>query len=264
MPFSIASYNLLADAYMNPAWYPRTPPEVMAPAHRWPALAERIARLGADVVCLQEVQHGSYRAIHARLTDLGYEGVFIRKGAGKPDGCATFVRTDGGGLGEVKAIHYADGRGTPDSGHLVLVVLVERERHPIAVANTHLKWHAPGAPPEQQWARRQIEEFLAARATFTPPPDAWVICGDFNVPAESDAVRLLKAAGFVDAYAAHPNAYTSNADAKVKRIDFIFHTRELAADPAPMPAIENETPLPSMAEPSDHLPVMATLRWEIV
>ncbi len=56
MPFKVASYNILADSYINPAWYPGTDAELLDPAHRHPALVERIARMAADVICLQEVE----------------------------------------------------------------------------------------------------------------------------------------------------------------------------------------------------------------
>ncbi|MGA9828697.1 MAG: hypothetical protein WBQ57_10260, partial [Rhodanobacteraceae bacterium] len=54
--FSIASYNVLADAYVRPDWFPRTSPALLEPGARTAAIAERVAGLGVDIVCLQEVE----------------------------------------------------------------------------------------------------------------------------------------------------------------------------------------------------------------
>jgi hypothetical protein len=47
--FSIASYNVLADSYVNARWYPNVDPEVLQGEMRKFALAERVTSLNADV-----------------------------------------------------------------------------------------------------------------------------------------------------------------------------------------------------------------------
>src|SRR6266508_2848668 len=52
--FRIASYNVLADSYVKPQWYPNVDPEVLRWDRRKFALAERVARLDtayAWIVC---------------------------------------------------------------------------------------------------------------------------------------------------------------------------------------------------------------------
>jgi CCR4-NOT transcription complex subunit 6 len=66
MSFSVASYNVLAGAYIHPGWYPGTPASVLALAWRKSAVVQRVADLGADVICLQEVESGD--ALLAELT----------------------------------------------------------------------------------------------------------------------------------------------------------------------------------------------------
>jgi len=46
--FTIATYNVLANAYIRPAWYPRTPPGMLVAAYRGPALVRHILGLVAD------------------------------------------------------------------------------------------------------------------------------------------------------------------------------------------------------------------------
>ncbi len=93
MSFSVASYNVLADAYINPRWYPDTPASILDPAWRELALVQRVVNLAADVICLQEVEPQRFAAMQDRLRQLGYEGRYAGKSGGKPDGCATFIRT---------------------------------------------------------------------------------------------------------------------------------------------------------------------------
>ena len=68
----------------------------------------------------------------------------------------------------------------------------------------------------------------------------------------------MTANGFIDAYAAVPQP-TANSECRAKRIDYIFHTPAFDSEPTPLPEIDNETPLPSETEPSDHLPIQAVL-----
>ena len=60
MSFSVTTYNVLADAYANRAWYPRTPALVLDPTWRVPALVQYIAAIDAEIICLQEVELASW------------------------------------------------------------------------------------------------------------------------------------------------------------------------------------------------------------
>lgn len=263
MSFTVASYNILADSYMNPAWYPGIDAVLLDPAHRHPALVERIVRLAADIICLQEVESDVFWLIDERLTAAGYEGKYVSKGGRKPDGCASFLKVDTVALCAVHTIYYADGSGTqPASGTIALITVVEHEGRQVGIATTHLKWDPPGTPPAKQVGLRQVRELLDARAGLAPGCSSWIICGDLNVTPDSAVVQLLQTAGFCDAYAAHPRAFTCNANRNARRIDFLFHSGDLVAEPAVLPTIDNDTPLPSAEQPSDHLAISAKFRWD--
>lgn len=262
MALTVASYNVLADSYINPAWYPGTDARFLDPARRHPALVDRIARLAADIVCLQEVESDVFWLIEERLTAAGYEGKYAGKGGGKPDGCATFLKVDAVALRTVRTLSYADGSGTqPASGHIALITVVEREGCQVGIANTHLKWDPPGTPPAKQVGLRQIRELLDARAGLAPGCSSWIICGDLNVTPDSAVVQLLQKTGFRDAYAAQPRAFTCNANRNARRIDFLFHSSDLVAELADLPMIDNDTPLPTAEQPSDHLAISARFHW---
>ena len=132
--FTVATYNVLADAYIRPGYFPRTPAKLLASGPRQACLLDRIAALGADVVCLQEVEGPRYAALLSHLGGLGYGGAYAQKGRGKPDGCATFVREATFDLVSMERVPYEDGE--PESGHVVQVVVLERDGHRLAVAQT--------------------------------------------------------------------------------------------------------------------------------
>lgn len=103
-------------------------------------------------------------------------------------------------------------------------------------------------------ARAQLVELLDA---WVRPGEPWVVCGDFNVGPESAAIAAARERGLGDAYAGLPRAFTCNANRRAKRIDFLLHSSELVAVPMDLRPVEDETPLPSFEEPSDHLPIVA-------
>ena len=262
MTFSLASYNILADAYINPSWYPGTPAAVLDPNHRHQALLDRIAGLDAEVVCLQEVASDVFLLIDARLRSMGYDGKYAQKAGGKPDGCALFFKRDQLVLRSVHALYYADGVDRQhDSGHLALIGEFEQEDRILGIANTHLKWDQPATPTLEHKGWRQVSQLLRERQTVVPKAAAWIICGDLNVTADSAVVRELQAAGLSDAYGDLPQGHTCFANGRAKRIDFLFHTANLQARPRDLARLDDHTPLPSSTEPSDHLPILAWFDW---
>ena len=264
MSFSLATYNVLAQAYITPSRYPRTPESVLASAWRRPALVRHIGALATDVVCLQEVEDETFAAVQQALGPLGYTGHFAKKGGGKPDGCATFIRRSTLAWGTVYTLMYSDGAGTePDSGHLALVVLCAYKGRCLGLVNTHLRWDAPDTPPERQRGYRQIRQLLQERDQIAPACEAWIICGDFNVTPESHVVSVLRAAGFDYTHRTLAGTATSNANARAKMIDYVFYPETVRAQPVAVPVIDDQTPLPSYDHPSDHLALMAHFEWTL-
>lgn len=262
MKFSVASYNILADAYVRPGYFPFSAREALDPVLRRPALARRIAGLAADVVCLQEVEPAALAAIEAHLTPLGYEFHFAQKQAAKPDGCAIGVQRQRLDLRAVATHVYADGDATRSpSGHVALLVVLESGGRRFGVATTHIKWDPPDTAAHTRLGSRQVPQLLDACERAEPRCTAWIACGDFNATADSAVLAELGRRGWIDAYREHPRMFTCNANRRAKRIDFLFHTPDLTARPVALPSIDDETPLPSGAEPSDHLPIQGNFGW---
>jgi endonuclease/exonuclease/phosphatase family metal-dependent hydrolase len=246
-PLTLLSWNVLADAYVRPEYFPGTPPALLAPGARTPALVERLVASAADVICLQEVEAKVFAAAREGL-GAGYAAHFLGKGLGKPDGCATFVRRDRLDVAAVRALPYAE--APSPSGHVALLLTLRAGAQAFGVATTHVKWDSPGTASENRWATRQLGALVAALEPTLP----WLVCGDLNLGPEDEALGILRAAGLRDAYAGSAHvAPTANSNGRARRIDYVFASPALLAEPLPLPAIDGATPLPSATQPSDHL-----------
>jgi len=98
-------------------------------------------------------------------------------------------------------------------------------------------------------AEERLQQAEALAQIINAAPHPIVVCGDLNEPAEEPAVqRLLALTGLLDADAAQ-NRVTFVSDNPTTRIDYIFHSPDLATT--------NVEIVPSQA--SDHLPLLADL-----
>lgn len=241
MRLAVVSWNILADAYIRRSYYPRSAPAALAAAPRRALLVRRIGELttDADVLCLQEVERPAFVAIEAALGD-AFTGRWMRKGAGKPDGCATFVRR-AHAIDAVEELRYSD-----RSEHVALIVRVGGVR----IANTHIKWDQPDTAAADRYALRQTAELLAALR------EPAIACGDFNVIDSDEVVTRILAAGYRDAHATG-GAPTCVTNGRARRIDYLFATAGLTATPMAVTPLVDELAVPSETEPSDHVPVGA-------
>ncbi len=255
MSMKLVSYNVLAETYIKPERYPHTDPEWLKPAIRQPALLSEIVAMNADIIALQEVEPPVFEALRAMLPD--HVAQFERKGGGRPDGCATFVRAKADDISWTR-LEFAD--GVPTSGHVALLAIVTSAGQRLGVANTHLRWSPPGTPRTQHVGARQLDELLAT--CLGSPCDGWVVCGDLNCVADSLVLQPLSTSGFVSAHA-HMGADfpTCAANSDPRQLDHIFVRGPLDVIGHEIALITADTPLPSAKHPSDHLPVTATLSW---
>ena len=262
MPFTVATYNILASAYIKPEWYPRTPAELLEPGWRVGAVAGHLGELGADLGCLQEVERAMFDGVERELGARGYAGRLALKARDKPDGCAAFFRS--GVVVEVRSLRlvYADAHeDQPQSGHVAQILVLKVEGRVLGVANTHLKWDQPKTARDRQYGLRQMRELLEARRLLAPECEGWVVCGDLNVTLDSAVAEALREAGFRPSHDARAATATCNPNGRARRIDFIFHDAALCAEPLAGPVVVDETPLPGPEEPSDHVAVMARMAW---
>jgi len=249
--FTVATWNILATAYIRPEFYPRTAPEWLDPAWRVPALVARGVALDVDVLCLQEVEPNVFGALETAL--VGYAGSYSQK-AKRPDGCATFARR-----GRFQQTGVA--RIPLPFGHVAHLLRLEHDGRHLTIVNTHLKWDPPGTARDHQWGYRQISRVAEALRAESPAPSAAIVCGDFNVLPDSDVVELLVTDGYDYAHRNTAGVRTCNSNGEAKLIDYLFYSESLRAEPRLPVPIDGQTPLPSPDQPSDHLPLVAQFDW---
>ncbi|MGE4094523.1 MAG: endonuclease/exonuclease/phosphatase family protein [Candidatus Binatia bacterium] len=260
---TVATYNVLATAYIKQARYPSSPEVFLDAKTRLPALATHLTTLNADLLCLQEVEENTFAIINRALSPLGYVGALTMKGSGKPDGCATFVRKTALEWGHLTRLEYDDASGTQErSGHIAQLVILTWEGRLLGVANTHLKWDPPSTPQDYRSGYRQLTELLRVRQNFAPECKGWIICGDFNVTRDDDLIRTLQRSGFHYSHAHAPGVATCNSNQRAKMIDYLFHNETIASTALELPQVHNTTPLPGPDQPSDHIAVIANLQWK--
>jgi mRNA deadenylase 3'-5' endonuclease subunit Ccr4 len=264
LSFSLASYNILASAFIQRARYARTPALVLDPAWRVPALAQHISALASDILCLQEVETDVFAALKSRLSPRGHAGLYARKSGGSPDGCATFYRQDFLKPVVENVIRFADGgNAESDTGNIAQITIFSAWDRRLGIINTHLTWDPPGTAREYQRGLRQARQLLLEYEKSAASADAWIIAGDLNVVPSSEIVSLIEGSGFCCAHdgRASPNTFSFNGDAK--QIDYLFHSPNLRSDPDETHAIDGRTVLPSAEQPSDHVAVSAHFDWNL-
>ena len=252
--FSLATWNVLATSYIQPKFYPDTPSHFLDPEWRIPAVVRRAGELSVDILCLQEVERPVFAALRSGLAALGYSGTLALKEAAKPDGCATFFRTNCCALLNEHRLVYADG-----TGHIAQVLKLDVSGRQLVLVNTHLKWDPPRTPPEQQLGLRQAQWALGALRQEASSSCIQIICGDFNATPDSHLVKFLLDAGLDYTHRLCSNAFTCNSNRQPKQIDYVFFQGPVGAQPEPVIPINERTPFPSLGQPSDHLPLVATI-----
>jgi mRNA deadenylase 3'-5' endonuclease subunit Ccr4 len=259
----VASYNVLASAYAQRAWYRRTPALVLDPAWRVPALVQHVSKLGADILCLQEVESETFVALRTFLGERGYGAQYARKFAGRPEGCAILYRREAFELISVRSFRYADAGGSaPDTGHIALVARFQTGDGVLGVINTHLAWDPPDSARLRQYGLRQAHQLVAEYEHYAPQARGWIVTGDFNATPGSEIVSAMEKAGFKYAHEGLAEVFTCNVGASARLIDYLFHSPEFHVDPVAPAAIDDFTLLPSAEQPSDHVAIVAKFSWK--
>jgi endonuclease/exonuclease/phosphatase family metal-dependent hydrolase len=232
---------------------------------RRPAIAATLARLDADVVCLQEV----WADEEARLE---HDGIRF--------GNAVLSRwpiTDS----EVLALPATE--GTQELRTCVRAD-IDGPRGALQVFSTHLNWRFDQSDVRQDQVRAIctfIDESRPEGGRTYPP----ILCGDFNADPDSDEIRMLNGRAatpvpklvFHDAWEVAGRASDSSANgatwsndnpyAKLdlepdRRIDYVFVGWPKAGGAGHVTSctVEGLEPVDGVV-PSDHLAVLAELRY---
>jgi endonuclease/exonuclease/phosphatase family metal-dependent hydrolase len=254
----IATYNVLADAYVKPEYFRHIDPSALKASVRYPRIVERVLGLGADIICLQEVEHELFRSLTSQLRRSGYLGRWAHKDGSKPDGVATFVKLPYRNLG-ARIVSLSDQSAADASGHVALITRVACGDARITVANVHLKWDQPNLTGDNHAGYAQARVLLDDLAHERPV----IVCGDLNATSRSAILEDFRSAGFTDTHS--DENPTCSHDGCVSKIDYILLRGglhgEIGYRAKDAQIISVDAPVPSLDEPSDHIPVITTIEF---
>ena len=93
-------------------------------------------------------------------------------------------------------------------------------------------------------------------------PGPLIVAGDLNSLSEGPAVRAALARGLRLACRRQRPWDTCNIGGRRRKLDYLlYRPAHLDPTPAPRPRLRRDDPLPSLTQPSDHLPVAVSFRW---
>lgn len=250
---------------------------------RRPAIAATLARLDADVICLQEVWDDGSVCFSQELADgLGFHHTYGFRLVlnGVRFGNAVLSRWP------IMASDVLELPGDPSANERRVCVRadIDGPRGALQVFSTHLNWRFDQSAIRQDQVRA-ICGFIASsrpEGGRTYPP---ILCGDFNADPDSDEIRMItgKAAPpeaklvFHDAWDVAGQASGSSATGATwsnanpyaaldlepdRRIDYVFvgWPKALGAGHVTSCRLEGLEPVEGVV-PSDHLAVLAELRY---
>lgn len=273
----ILSLNVLADCYVRVPDCPWTnfehcTEDALAWSARLPRLQALLRESDADIICLQEVQFESPicpPGVPSWLSEAlagKYIGVMqddSKRAATQRTGNATFFRSS-----RFEQCAPAEHRSR---SLIVWLRCKDVDNAVLTVANCHLEGH-PDKDSERASQLRSVQRCIEAKSKANLPlATRSIICGDFN--SQLDGTPLGAVAFSGDAAgsstwrnsAAAPAPPTWFAPGASLTIDHVlFCENGLAADASQVEcdaAVLRVSGLPSLQHPSDHLPVIASLRF---
>lgn len=250
---------------------------------RRPAIAATLARIDADVICLQEVWDDGAVCFAAELAEgLGFHHAYGAR-----------LEAEGVRFGNAVLSRW------PILGHEVLPLPappgldelrtcvradIDGPRGALQVFSTHLNWRFDQSHVRQEQVRA-ICAFITASRRGGGQPFPPVLCGDFNADPESDEMRMLTGRAatpepklvFHDAWEVAGQASESSATGATwtndnpyarldlepdRRIDYVLAGWPKAGGAGHVTrcTVEGLEPVDGVV-PSDHLAVLAHLRY---
>ncbi len=258
-PLRVVTWNVenLFDRFDNP-WTDdqRTKPAYASDA-RLGRLAGILKLLGADLVCVQEVENRWLLEEFNRdyLGALGYEVVLVEGNDRRGIDVALLSRLPVGAVTSYRHLRFEDAEGQPQRFRRDLLRVEIGGALNADVYVVHLKSQHGGDAAD---VARQAEATEAARILADElardPGYRALIAGDFNDVPESPTIQALLDAGLVDPCAGSEDV-TYNREPYRTRIDFLLLTPALAAGLVSAEIREDE----AVKLASDHNPVLLRL-----
>jgi endonuclease/exonuclease/phosphatase family metal-dependent hydrolase len=239
---TVASWNVLAGAYLGSGDYSHVPADVLGPS-RVHAVTELIAeRDEVDIWALQEVEPALIEVI-TRHPSLGLWTRIWTPKPSQPDGLALLLRPPLAPLHEA-IVEFDDG-----SDGVAQVITLEHPdlRRRYRLGNVHLRYDGEDAIPHA--GVQQLRQVIGHLPGMT------VLLGDFNGRPGGRVRRYLDYHRFQLTDGATPTAWVNQAPAA---LDLIATS---GIDAYPLATDFQVEGIPNAQCPSDHIPVIARLEF---
>ncbi|TMW65037.1 hypothetical protein Poli38472_009204 [Pythium oligandrum] len=290
----VMTYNVLAQCYVRPSYFPYCAPAALRWKNRSQKLAEVFQKLPVrpDVICLQEVDNFAEFWKKA-MEDIGYTGLYLQKTGRKREGIAIFWAKSKIELVDHHVIELDQAVGDESDCSDDLLARTQRgsvglvteftssqgdKKLEFVVATTHLFWD-----PEQEDVKLlQTQRMLRQLDVLMSKRDVPLIfAGDFNSLPDSAVYRFITSNNaFQSAYSAYSPGQTPAGEPEftnvnglrndesnqqvpnfIGTLDYIFY-KSPSLEPVSLLEIMSraeatkERSLPSLFSPSDHLPLI--------
>ncbi|VDN58644.1 unnamed protein product [Dracunculus medinensis] len=205
----VCSYNVLCQDTANRHMYMYTHLSKnnnegkMQWSYRSPMLAHEFCTIDADIVCLQEVQNDHYDNFYKFIFKAaGYHGEFKKKTGSSVDGCAIFYRSRFECLRYLPIEYYVDkncilnrsniGKGVYFIDNRQIMRLRDKlSGKEFCIANTHLLFNIKRSDIRIAQLIILLAHLDKECGFFAFKPCPAIICGDFNLSADSPVYKFL-------------------------------------------------------------------------
>lgn len=234
----IVSYNVLAQAYTRPNFFPWTTD--LSFESRFKRICQTLTNLNADVYALQEVDHPL--EFEAYFKKRGFDFYFKKRTGERKDGCALATKSQL--LQSIESIEFND--FVPS--HLRsqnIIAQVAKLSNGLTITNTHLYYKSADL------------RYADVNTLMKKVEGPVVMCGDFNFASTSKeyaAMTNMMKDAYESSNAAFPYTVFASATKSGRRIDHLFYSDQLTLT-SRLALPSKNTLLPNKMNGSDHLPI---------
>ncbi|KAL4499815.1 hypothetical protein ABPG72_015164 [Tetrahymena utriculariae] len=190
---SITSYNILADLYTDPWYFPYCPKQYLNFDYRKWKIVEEIKLINSDIVCLQETDHIE-DFYYQQFQELGYQIQYALKPY-RTEGILIMFKKDKFKMISEHAISFDN--EIPDTfnkkhyqrNNNALIIQLKNLNSDlkIVIANTHLFWN----PQNEEVKLLQTAQLLQYLTKNYKEDENIVLCGDFNSMPSSNVIKYI-------------------------------------------------------------------------
>jgi endonuclease/exonuclease/phosphatase family metal-dependent hydrolase len=250
--FRLVTYNILSDDFVQGGVYDAVSPAALDWDHRLDKIVQRLKSLEPDVICLQELNTGSFAYFKEALS--GYESSFAKKGSSSDEGVGTFCKANVFKEASHRAVLC---EGTSNCGcsavqPALFTTLVLSNDKAVTLVNTKIKASVGTSPSGPSWNHVQC-------IIKSIPQSAAIVVGDFNMSSDHPFMGVFYSAGLNDPFSSAPSFYENGV---FQRTDYILTTSDLENTSLMTSLGKAGMPIPNEEEPSDHLPLASVIAYE--